>query len=48
VKKSNKKKIQALPRNWFAVHAHNRRAENHGDARKKKSKRECREFKWTS
>jgi len=31
------------PRNWLAVHAHNRRgAGNHGDARKELARRACR------
>tara|TARA_A100001391_G_C4827246_1_gene213001 strand:+ start:140 stop:289 length:150 start_codon:yes stop_codon:yes gene_type:complete len=42
----NKKK-KTLPRNWFAVHAHNRTgAGNHGDKKKEQSKKACRKYKW--
>ena len=44
-KKHKKKKI--IPRNWFAVHAFTRSgAGNHGDKKKKASKRACRNYKW--
>jgi len=42
-----KKKKKALPRNWYAVHAHNRTgAGSHGDKRKERSKKACRKYKW--
>lgn len=38
-----KRRKSSKPRNWLAVHAHNRSgAGNHGDARKAASKNACR------
>jgi len=39
-----KKKVKLKkPRNWFAVHAHFRKAGSHKDKRKEQSKKACRE-----
>ena len=43
---SKRKNKKPAVRNWLAVHAHNRRAGNHGDKRKETSRRACRTFKW--
>ena len=38
-----KKKVKVKkPRNWFAVHAHFRKAGSHKDKRKEQSKNACR------
>jgi len=43
VRKKNKPKL----RNWLAIHAHFRTGSgNHGDKRKQKAKKGCRNFKW--
>jgi len=46
-KKMKKNMKKTLPRNWFAIHAHNRTgAGNHGDKKKEQSKKACRKYKW--
>jgi len=44
-----KRKKKPKLRNWLAIHAHFRTGSgNHGDKRKQKAKKACRNFKWKS